>query len=97
MIGEALRLTLEPDVDQAGRELVEPVFEDARGLVAGHDVGIDTMIASGTPARRIVDHPDDFDVTVTGSHGGSLRSTLFVRNVAQTAENRAPIPTTVDR
>jgi hypothetical protein len=93
MIGDALRLTLDPDVDQAVRELVEPVFEDARGLAAGHDVETDTMIASGTPARRTVDHPDDFDVTVTGS----LRSTLFVRNVARTAENRAPIPTTVDR
>ena len=97
MMGRALRLALETDVKQAAEELAEEVFEQARALAAAEDVEIDTEVALGNPARQIVDRAADFDTVVLGSHGGSLRATLFMGNVARTVSSRAPVPVTIVR
>jgi nucleotide-binding universal stress UspA family protein len=97
MMGRALQLALETDVKQAAEELAEEVFERARDLAAREGVEIDTEVALGNPARQIVDRAADFDAVVLGSHGGSLRATLFMGNVARTVSSRAPVPVTIVR
>jgi nucleotide-binding universal stress UspA family protein len=97
MMGRALRLALETDVQQAARELAEEVFDRARERAADRGVEIDTEVALGNPARQIVDRAADFDTVVIGSHGGTLRATLFMGNVARTVSSRAPVPVTIVR
>ena len=55
MMGQALRLALETDVQRAAEELAEEVFEAARERAAAHGVEIETEVALGNPARQIVD------------------------------------------
>lgn len=97
MMGKALRLALEPDVQQAAEELAQGVFEEARAHAADHGVEIDTEVTLGNPTRQIVDRADAFDAVVIGSHGGSLQSTLFIGNVARAVSSRAPVPVTIVR
>lgn len=97
MMGKALRLALETDVQRAAEELAEEVFEAARERAAAHGVEIETEVALGNPARQIVDRAKDADAVVLGSHGGTLRSTLFMGNVARTVSSRAPVPVTIVR
>jgi nucleotide-binding universal stress UspA family protein len=97
MMGKALRIALETDVEQAAEELAEPVFAEARDRAEAHGVELVTEVALGNPARRIVDRADEVDAVVIGSHGGSLRSTLFMGNVARTVSSRAPVPVTIVR
>jgi nucleotide-binding universal stress UspA family protein len=97
MMGKALNLVLETDVDEAAAELAEEVFEAARELAAAHDVDIDTEIDLGDPAKRIVTRAQDFDAVVVGSHGSDLRSTLLMGNVARRVSSRAPVPVTIVR
>jgi len=97
MMGKALRLALESDIEQAARELAEDIFEDARERAAEHGVEIDTEVAVGNPARQIVDRAETFDAVVIGSHGGDLRSSLFMGNVARTVSSRASVPVTIVR
>jgi nucleotide-binding universal stress UspA family protein len=97
MMGRALRLALETDIEQAARELAEEIFEEARERAAEHGVEIDTAVAVGNPARRIVDRAESFDAVVIGSHGGDIRSNLFMGNVARTVSSRASVPVTIVR
>jgi nucleotide-binding universal stress UspA family protein len=97
MMGKALRLALETDVREAAEDLAQDVFEEARDRAGARGVEVETAVALGNPARQIVDRADDFDAIVIGSHGGTLRETLFMGNVARTVSSRAPIPVTIVR
>ena len=97
MWGEATRLALEDDLEEAAEELAEAVFTPARELAAEYDVEIDTEVRLGTPVRAILNRAEDFDVIVIGSHGGSVADRLFVGNVAQKVFRRSPVPVVVVR
>jgi nucleotide-binding universal stress UspA family protein len=97
MMGKALRLALETDVSEAAEEVAEEVFEGARELAAGRGVELETEVALGSPARQIVARAGEYDAVVIGSHGGSLRDTLIMGNVARTVSSRAPVPVTIVR
>jgi nucleotide-binding universal stress UspA family protein len=97
MMGQAVRLALEVDFEAAAEELAEEVFETARERAAEAGVEIDTIVDVGNPARRIVDRSQDFDAVVLGSHGGDLRSSLLMGNVAKTVSSRARVPVTIVR
>ncbi len=97
MMGKALNLALESDIEQAAEELAEEVFETARERAAAHDVDIDTVVRLGEPSRQIVRHAEGFDAVVIGTHGSDLRSTLFMGNVARRVSSRAPVPVTIVR
>ncbi|HKL30663.1 MAG TPA: universal stress protein, partial [Natrialbaceae archaeon] len=73
------------------------IFKDAREMAAEYDVEIDTAVEMGSPAKQIVEHAEDFDAVVIGSHGGDLQSRLFVGNVAERVFKRSPVPVTVVR
>lgn len=97
MMGQAVRLALADDFEQAAEEQAEKIFARAREIAAEHDVDITTEMDYGKPAKAIVRRAGDVDAVVIGSHGGSLVDRLFVGNVAETVFRRSPVPVTVVR
>lgn len=97
MMGEAVSLALEADVEAAAKERASEVHDRARELAAERDAEVDTVVAIGHPARAILDRAADFDAVVVGSHGGSLAERLFVGNVAEAVFRRSPVPVIVVR
>ena len=98
MMGEAAGLALsDPDDDDGIREAAEPVFERAEEIAAEHDRTVETLIAAGRPARTIVDHAEEFDTVVLGTHNSSLADRILVGNVAKTVFQNSPVPVTVVR
>lgn len=97
MMGEAMSLAFEEDIDEAAKEKAKAVQERAREVAAEHDAEIDTTVAVGRPARAIVACAEDYDTVVIGSHGGTVMNRLFVGNIAETVFRRSPVPVTVVR
>jgi len=97
MMGKAVGLALEENIEEAAEKHAAEIFERAREIAQSHGVDISTDVAWGSPAKVIVKQADSFDTVVIGSHGGSLADRLFVGNVAQTVFRRSPVPVTVVR
>lgn len=97
MMGEAVTIALDEDVETAAERYAEDVFDRAAGVASEHDVEIDTEVALGSPAKEIVDRAAAFDLVVVGSHSGSLTDRLVVGNVAKKVFNHSPVPVTVVR
>ncbi|MFC7325595.1 universal stress protein [Halorubrum rutilum] len=97
MMGAATGIALADDSEERVRELSEDVFERAEAIAAERGVAIETMTEVGSPARRIVERADEFDVVVIGTHGGSLADRLLVGNVAKSVFQHSPVPVTVVR
>lgn len=97
MMGEAVALALEDDIEQAAEERATEVFDRARDIAHSHGIEISTDVAWGSPAKVIVNRADSFDTVVIGSHGGSIADRLLVGNVAQTVFRRSPVPVTIVR
>lgn len=97
MLGEAMGLAFEDDLEEAADEKAAKVFEPARELARSHDVEISTAVAIGDPAKAIVKRAESFDTVIVGSHGGSMVDRLFVGNVAQKVFRHSPVPVTVVR
>jgi len=100
LMGEAVGLALEDDVESAAQDRAEPVLERAREIAAERDRDIDTDVGIGHPARNILNRAEDYDTVVLGSHGADWsRAThrFLVGNVAGTVLRRAPVPVTIVR
>ena len=97
MMGSATRLALEDDMDEALREEAEAVFGPARERAEEYGVSVAAEVGLGKPASVIVDHAEEHDVVVLGSHNSSLRDRLLVGNVATKVVRNAPVPVTVVR
>ncbi|QSG16027.1 universal stress protein [Halapricum desulfuricans] len=97
MMGKAMGLAMEDNLEQAAEEHASEIFEHAREIAQSHDTEIETDVAWGSPAKVIVKRAESFDAVVLGSHGGSIADRLFVGNVAQTVFRRSPVPVTVVR
>jgi len=97
MMGKAMGLAMEDDLEEAAAEHASEIFEHAREIARSHDAEIETDVAWGSPAKVIVTRAESFDAVVLGSHGGSIADRLFVGNVAQTVFRRSPVPVTVVR
>ncbi|MFC4407642.1 universal stress protein [Haloarchaeobius iranensis] len=97
MMGKAMGLALEDDLEEAAEEHAAQVFERAREIAGTHETEIRTDVAWGTPAKVIVNRATDFDTVVLGSHGGTLAERLFVGDVAQKVFRHSPVPVTVVR
>jgi len=100
MMGDAVSLALEDDVDAAARQRAEPVFERAQRLAADHGVEIHTVVGVGDPARAIVNRADDYDAVVMGSHGEHSEDVtrgFLIGNVARKVFRRSPVPVTTVR
>lgn len=97
MMGRALEMALEDDVEEVAREEAEAIFESARELAAERGVDLHTDVDVGSPAKSIVDCAGEFDVVVLGSHGSGVRSRLLMGNVAERVVSGSPVPVTVVR
>ncbi|WP_254864431.1 universal stress protein [Halovivax gelatinilyticus] len=100
MMGDAVSLALEDDLETAADERARPVFERAREIAAEHDRDIETAVGIGHPARNVVERADDYDTVIIGSHGKHTDGTtrrILVGNVAETVVRRAPVAVTVVR
>jgi len=97
MMGAATGIALADDSEERVRELSEDVFERAEAIAAELGAAVETMTEVGSPARRIVERADGFDVVVIGTHGGSLADRLLVGNVAKSVFQHSPVPVTVVR
>ncbi|SEQ75848.1 universal stress protein [Natrinema salaciae] len=100
MMGDAVGLTLEDDLDDAAAERAAGVFERAREIAAERDREIETTVGIGHPARNIIDRAEAYDAVIIGSHGQDWsRATrqFLVGNVAETVSKRASIPVTIVR
>jgi nucleotide-binding universal stress UspA family protein len=96
-MGEATELALADDVSEATREHARTVFDRAHELAAEHDAEVATVSALGKPSRAIVEHAEEFDVVVMGSHGRDLTSRILVGNVTEQVIRRSSAPVTVVR
>ncbi|MDS0473636.1 universal stress protein [Natrinema sp. 1APR25-10V2] len=97
MMGEAMSIAFEDDIEVAAEERAAPVFERAREISAEYDAEIDTAVTVGRPARAIITRAEDYETVVIGSHSSDMIDRLFVGNVAETVFKRSPVPVTVVR
>ena len=100
MMGEAVSLALEDDIDAAAEARAEPVFERAHRLADDHGVDIRTKVAVGDPARAIINRADNYDTVVMGTHGKhseDIARGFLIGNVAQKVFRRSPVPVTTVR
>lgn len=97
MMGQAVSLALEDDVEKAADEHAERVIDRAREIADEQDHEISTEVAWGRPSKAILDRAEAYDTVVIGSHGGSIADWLLVGNVADTIVRRSPVPVTVVR
>ncbi|APX97787.1 universal stress protein [Natronorubrum daqingense] len=100
MMGDAVGLTLEDDLEEAAAERAESVFERAQAIADDRDREIETVVGVGHPARNIIDRAEDYETIVIGSHGSDWdRATrrFLVGNVAETVSKRAPVPVVIVR
>jgi|AntRauMinimDraft_4_1070384.scaffolds.fasta_scaffold00059_11 nucleotide-binding universal stress UspA family protein len=94
MMGSATSLALEDDVDEAIAQEAQEVFGPARELAEEYGVEVGAEIGLGKPASVIVEHAENHDVVVLGSHSSGLRERLLVGNVATKVVRNAPVPVT---
>ncbi|WP_148416368.1 universal stress protein [Haloferax sp. KTX1] len=97
MMGKAVSLALENDIEQAAEEHASEVLQRARDIAGEYDTEILTDVTWGHPAKAIIKRAENFDTVVIGSHGGTLAERLFVGNVAERIFRRSPVPVTIVR
>lgn len=97
MMGRAMAIATAENPQRKADEIAEPVLDRAREIAAERNVDIETVVGTGHPARTIINHAEDFDAVVLGSHGGTLADRLLIGNVADAVFNRSPVPVTVVR
>ncbi|OVE83638.1 universal stress protein [Natronolimnobius baerhuensis] len=100
MMGDAVGLTLEDDLDAAATDHAQAVFDRAHKCAEERDRDLETVVGIGHPARNIIDRAADYDAVILGSHGEDWsRAThrFLVGNVAETVSKRAPVPVTIVR
>jgi nucleotide-binding universal stress UspA family protein len=95
MMGEAVGIALQDDAQEAATEQGSEVFESARKHAAEAGVDIETRVAVGKPAKSIVEHADEYDLVVLGSHSGGLKETFLTGNVTKHVVRDSPVPVTV--
>lgn len=96
MMGEAASVALSEEFEE-GERPGEAVFERARELAAERDRAVETELAFGSAAQKILELAEGFDVVVIGSHSGSLAERLFTGNTAETVVRKSPVPVTTVR
>lgn len=97
LMGSAVRMALQDDVEGAAQDQAADLFDHARDVAAEYDIEIEADVAVGHPAKAVVDYARDYDVVIVGGHGGSIVDRLFVGNVAETVYRKASVPVTVVR
>ena len=72
MMGKAMSLALEDDIEQAAQEHASAALQRARDIAGQFNTEITTDVPWGHPAKAIIKRAEDFITVVIGSHGGTL-------------------------
>jgi len=80
-------------LENEGKKAVEDVKKEGEAL----GVKVETVVAEGSPTRKIVETAADFDLVVLGTLGRSALSKLFMGSVAERVTRYAPCPVLVVR
>lgn len=97
MMGEAAKIAIADDADEAASEDAKSVLNRARLIADEYDVEIDTQIEMGDPAKTVIGVASDFDAVIIGAHGGSISERLFGKDVARAVIRQSPVPVTIVR
>lgn len=98
MMGEAVALSIEEDINAAASDRAAPVFERARALAEDRGRAIKTIVGIGHPARNILERADKYDTIIIGRHGADRERVVhrfLVGNISETVAKRAPVPVTM--
>jgi nucleotide-binding universal stress UspA family protein len=81
------------------RGRAEDLFEEYREQAADHGLEVETVVATGKPAKQILQTVEDHDVDhiVMGSHGRSGVGRVVFGSVAEAVTRRSPVPVTTVR
>jgi len=82
-----------PQLESEGKRAVEDVRKEGEEL----GVKVTTVVAEGSPTRKIVEVASDFDLVVMGTLGRSALGKLFIGSVAERVTRYAPCPVLVVR
>jgi nucleotide-binding universal stress UspA family protein len=82
-----------PQLENEGKRAVDDVKKEGEEM----GVSVSTMVAEGSPTRKIVDTAADFDLVVIGTLGRSALGKLFIGSVAERVTRYAPCPVLVVR
>ncbi len=80
-------------LENEGKKAVEDVKTEGEALGGK----VETVVAEGSPTRKIVETAADFDLVVLGTLGRSALSKLFMGSVAERVTRYAPCPVLVVR
>ncbi len=80
-------------LENEGKRAVEDVKKEGEQL----GVKVTTVVAEGSPTRKIVEMAADMDLVVMGTLGRSAISKLFMGSVAERVTRYAPCPVLVVR
>ena len=80
-------------LENEGKRAVEDVKTEGEAL----GVKVETVVAEGSPTRKIVEMAANFDLIVIGTLGRSALSKLFMGSVAERVTRYAPCPVLVVR
>jgi nucleotide-binding universal stress UspA family protein len=80
-------------LENEGKRAVEEVKKDGEQL----GVKVATVVAEGSPTRKIVEMAANMDLVVIGTLGRSALSKLFMGSVAERVTRYAPCPVLVVR
>jgi nucleotide-binding universal stress UspA family protein len=80
-------------LENEGKRAVEEVKKDGEQL----GVKVATIVAEGSPTRKIVEMAANMDLVVIGTLGRSALSKLFMGSVAERVTRYAPCPVLVVR
>lgn len=80
-------------LENEGKRAVEDVKKEGEAL----GLQVNTVVAEGSPTRKIVEMAADFDLVVIGTLGRSALSKLFMGSVAERVTRYAPCPVLVVR
>jgi len=80
-------------LENEGKRAVEEVKKDGEQL----GVKVTTVVAEGSPTRKIVEMAANMDLVVIGTLGRSALSKLFMGSVAERVTRYAPCPVLVVR
>jgi len=80
-------------LENEGKRAVEDVKKEGETM----GVKVETIVAEGSPTRKIVETSADFDLVVLGTLGRSALSKLFMGSVAERVTRYASCPVLVVR
>ncbi len=80
-------------LENEGKRAVEDVKKEGEQL----GLKVNTVVAEGSPTRKIVEMAADMDLVVMGTLGRSAISKLFMGSVAERVTRYAPCPVLVVR